>query len=77
MVISSGLMLLILVGIRLILPYPHESAILMRILWITGAMIIAASVYTASTVFLHCSEWQWIRGALKNKKKSDTADSKE
>lgn len=67
---ASGLMLLCLLLLRLILPYPHTHGILPRAAWIGGAMLLAAGVYAASTVFLHCPEWQWIRGAVKGKKAS-------
>ncbi len=65
---SSAAMMISLLMLRLLMPYPQEAKLLVRAAWLGFAMVSAAAVYTVSTLLLHCPEWQWIKDALKRKK---------
>ena len=65
---STLLMLLTLVALKMLMPYPVSETVALRALWLTGMVIAGIFVYSVSTIFFRCSEWQWIKDALKRKK---------
>lgn len=67
-VFSTMLMILVLYAIKMIMPYPLYFPVGFRAFWLTCMVLIGIAVYSFSTVFLRCSEWQWIKDALNEKK---------
>ncbi len=65
---STALMFAVLYAIKTTLPYPLSASVGLRALWLTGMVIVGAATYSVSTMLFRCSEWQWIKDALKQKK---------
>ena len=63
--LSVGLMVVTVVGFQFMLPYPAQSGIMLRLVWLAGLATSAMAVYGVATVALHCPEWRWIKGAVK------------
>ncbi len=65
---STALMFAVLYAIKTTLPYPLSASVGLRALWLTGMVIVGAATYSVSTMLFRCSEWQWIKDALKQKR---------
>jgi putative peptidoglycan lipid II flippase len=50
-------------------PYPAESALAVRFLWLSALVAGGATVYAAATLLLGNPEWAWVRGAFAGKSK--------
>jgi hypothetical protein len=67
---STLLMLATLIGLKMIMPYPVSNTVGLRALWLIGMILAGIALYSVCTILLSCSEWQWIKDALKQKKKT-------
>lgn len=65
---SCAIMALSLAALRAFIPYPVTSAFATRAVWIILAVVAGAGIYGIVTILLKCPEWQWVKGALRNKK---------
>lgn len=65
---STLLMAAVLIFFRFIVPYPLECGIMIRVIWLTVMIFSGISVYSGATILFRCSEWLWIKDALKNKR---------
>ncbi len=65
---STALMFLALNILKMLLPYPLSASVLMRAGWLAAMIFAGVALYSLSTILLRCSEWGWIKDALKKKK---------
>ncbi|MEG1501874.1 MAG: murein biosynthesis integral membrane protein MurJ [Synergistaceae bacterium] len=65
LLVSVSIMLLSVLVCKYVYPYPDQSSLTSRVLWIILLMFIGAFSYATSTLLLKCGEWQWVRNALK------------
>ena len=61
-------MVAVIVLIKNIFPYPLGAGTGTRILWLTAAITSGAAAFSIPTIYLRCSEWQWIKDALRKEK---------
>ena len=64
----TALMFLALNILKMLLPYPLSASVLMRAGWLAAMIFAGVALYSLSTILLRCSEWGWIKDALKKKK---------
>ncbi|MFA7208408.1 MAG: polysaccharide biosynthesis C-terminal domain-containing protein, partial [Synergistaceae bacterium] len=64
---STILMFITLYAVKMTLPYPVSASLGLRAIWLSGMVLAGIAVYSLSTILLRCSEWQWIKDALKKK----------
>ena len=66
-VVSLALMVVTLLTFKKHLSYPVSAGIINKSLWIMVVTSFAAGTYILSTIWLKCTEWQWISDAVKEK----------
>lgn len=64
---SCAIMALSLTALKTFFPYQHSAGFMLRALWLALALAVGAGTYGFLTVLLKCPEWEWVRGALKQK----------
>ena len=54
--------------LKMLLPYPLSASVLMRAGWLAAMLFAGVALYSLSPILLRCSEWGWIKDAIKKKK---------
>lgn len=62
-----------LAGFFSLLPYPHASSFLIRLVWLFALVTTGILLYTFTTLLVRCPEWLWVRQALARKKNKGDA----
>lgn len=63
--VSIGVMLAGLLSVRFLWNYPVNGALMLRAAWIGIFMLLAVVLYFVSAYLLKCSEFDWLKQALK------------
>ena len=66
--LSNGAMLAGLMALRYVWRYPFNGTLMLRASWIAVFMLLAVMLYFVSAYSVKCSEFDWLKQALKNKK---------
>jgi len=64
---STAFMFIVLNMLKTVMPYPLSASVLIRAGWLAVMVLAGVILYSIPTILLRCSEWGWIRDALKKR----------
>lgn len=62
---ALGTMVLAVLGVMWLMPYPPAAGIWLKMGWVLGVTFLGASVYGVTTWKMGCEEWNWLTNAIR------------
>ena len=69
MAMSGAVLFISVKSLELLYPYPLNSSLVARSGWLGLVALWGMVSYGATTYYLKCGEWEWLKGAIKGKRR--------